>query len=58
MTPLTGDELVVLIKARDLLRAKVTSGDNSSAYRVECAYGALLDVLRHSYVDTKDEAAQ
>lgn len=56
MTPLTGDELVILIKARDLLYAKWNSGDNAAGYRVECAYNALLDVLRHSLLDTRDEA--
>jgi hypothetical protein len=58
MTPFTADELVVMVKARDLLRDKVTSGDNTNSYRVETAYGAVVDVLRHSYLDTKDEASK
>jgi hypothetical protein len=56
MTPLTADELVILVKARDLLCDKRSSGDNSDSYRASAAYTALLDVLRHSYLDTRDEA--
>lgn len=51
--PLTADELVILVKARDLLRAKATSG-NLGSYRVEIAHSALLDVLRYAYLDMKD----
>lgn len=57
MTPFTADELVILVKARDLLGEKrINAEDNESHYRLSAAHVALLDVLRHSYLDTRDEA--
>jgi hypothetical protein len=65
MTPFTADELVIMVKARDLLgdkRLQVENSevqyvdDNQEHYRLSAAHTALLDVLRHSYLDTRDEA--
>jgi hypothetical protein len=49
MIPLTGDELTTLIKARDLLRAKLAAD-----HPVQRAYGELLDLLHHSYLDMRE----
>lgn len=52
MTPFTADELVILVKARDLLGAKqLHTDDNQAHYKLGVAHGALLDVMRHSYLD-------
>lgn len=50
MTPLTADELVILVKARDLLYDKRNSDDG-----VMVAHDAVVDVMRYSYLDVKDE---
>lgn len=53
MTPLTGDELVILIKARDLLYDKLMKDRRSAA--LGRAHSAVLDVLHYSYVEVPDE---
>ena len=42
---LNGDEVKVLVVARDMLYAKLVPGH--SDYRVERAHQAVLDVLKH-----------
>lgn len=50
MTSFTADELVVMVKARDLLYSKLMA--DKANERVEWAHSALLDVLRYSVLDT------
>lgn len=54
MIPLTADELLVLVKARDLLQAKKRDELDMAA----CAYTRVLDVLRNSYLDVPTPAGE
>ena len=54
MIPLTADELVILLKARDLLQGKKRDDLDMAA----CAYTGVLDVLRNSYLDVPTPAGE
>lgn len=56
MTPLTADELAILVRARDLLHAKLMVDKTNE--RLAWAHSELVGVLRHSVLDTRDEAPQ
>jgi hypothetical protein len=51
-TPLTGQEIAVLIQARELIDTKFfQEQDAVNRTRLSEAHTALVTVLRHSYVD-------
>lgn len=57
MIPFTADELVILVKARDILGDKrLAGGENDAHYRLSAAHAALLSVMRNAYLDTRDES--
>lgn len=57
MTPFTADELILMVKVRDLLGEKRLSSQGTASYLLlGSAHSALLDVLRFSYLDTEDKA--
>lgn len=50
MTALTANELVILVKARDVVHVKLLRDTGNPI--LGRAHTALLDVLRDSYLDT------
>lgn len=58
-TPLNGDEIATLIRARDLLNTKfLGETDDVNRSRLGEAHTALVTVMRHSYVDAPERIVE